>query len=101
MATQHLLKIVYALDIKFWVRWCTTVGAIKSFRTVSYLQSTNTVLLTYHMRNKLPYLTVDDHFTAGLGGVNTRQNTCEVGKGTSRLCARNWDLVGNVKVGHN
>ena len=23
MATQQLLKIVYALDIKFWVRWCT------------------------------------------------------------------------------
>ena len=23
MATQELLKIVYALDIKFWVRWCT------------------------------------------------------------------------------
>ena len=23
MATQKLLKIVYALDIKFWVRWCT------------------------------------------------------------------------------
>ena len=22
MATQQLLKIVYALDIKFWVRWC-------------------------------------------------------------------------------
>ena len=23
MTTQQLLKIVYALDIKFWVRWCT------------------------------------------------------------------------------
>ena len=23
MAAQQLLKIVYALDIKFWVRWCT------------------------------------------------------------------------------
>ena len=23
MAMQQLLKIVYALDIKFWVRWCT------------------------------------------------------------------------------
>ena len=23
MAVQQLLKIVYALDIKFWVRWCT------------------------------------------------------------------------------
>ena len=23
MVTQQLLKIVYALDIKFWVRWCT------------------------------------------------------------------------------
>ena len=23
MATQQSLKIVYALDIKFWVRWCT------------------------------------------------------------------------------
>ena len=22
MAAQQLLKIVYALDIKFWVRWC-------------------------------------------------------------------------------
>ena len=23
MATQQLLKIVYALHIKFWARWCT------------------------------------------------------------------------------
>ena len=23
MAAQQLLNIVYALDIKFWVRWCT------------------------------------------------------------------------------
>ena len=23
MAMQQLLKILYALDIKFWVRWCT------------------------------------------------------------------------------
>ena len=23
MAAQQLLKTVYALDIKFWVRWCT------------------------------------------------------------------------------
>ena len=23
MAMQQLLKIVYALDIKFWLRWCT------------------------------------------------------------------------------
>ena len=23
MAAQQLLKIVYAIDIKFWVRWCT------------------------------------------------------------------------------
>ena len=23
MAAQELLKIVYTLDIKFWVRWCT------------------------------------------------------------------------------
>ena len=23
MAAQQILKIVYALDIKFWVRWCT------------------------------------------------------------------------------
>ena len=23
MAAQQLLKIVYAFDIKFWVRWCT------------------------------------------------------------------------------
>ena len=23
MAAKQLLKIVYALDIKFWVRWCT------------------------------------------------------------------------------
>ena len=23
MAAQQLLKIVYALDIKLWVRWCT------------------------------------------------------------------------------
>ena len=23
MAMQQLLKIVFALDIKFWVRWCT------------------------------------------------------------------------------
>ena len=23
MAAQQLLKIVYALDILFWVRWCT------------------------------------------------------------------------------
>ena len=23
MAAQQLLKIVYTLDIKFWVRWCT------------------------------------------------------------------------------
>ena len=23
MAMQQLLKIVYSLDIKFWVRWCT------------------------------------------------------------------------------
>ena len=23
MAAQQLLKIVYALDIKFWVKWCT------------------------------------------------------------------------------
>ena len=23
MAALQLLKIVYALDIKFWVRWCT------------------------------------------------------------------------------
>ena len=23
MATQQLLKIVYDLDIKFWVRWCS------------------------------------------------------------------------------
>ena len=23
MAMQQLLKIIYALDIKFWVRWCT------------------------------------------------------------------------------
>ena len=25
MAAQQLLKIVYALDIKFWVRWCIHV----------------------------------------------------------------------------
>ena len=23
MATQQLLKIIYAIDIKFWVRWFT------------------------------------------------------------------------------
>ena len=25
MAAQQLLKIVYALDIKFWVRWCSSM----------------------------------------------------------------------------
>ena len=63
MAAQQLLKIVYALDIKFWVRWCTCKNVITLLPPFSHFYIVFENLHYILSRTELARLVMGNHFS--------------------------------------